>query len=96
MPALRGSIGRLVLGLVAAPALLYTGDWLVLHLRRVQYQTFTSTRVLAIPQKSGRVEYQLDELHPTQTMTCARSLFPQGGAKPCWYVTRHLNDPIPM
>jgi hypothetical protein len=87
---------RMVLGALLAAALLYACDWLVLHVRKTPYETLTAPRILAIPQKNGRVEYQMDELNPTQSVTCVHALFPHTGAQPCWYAKRHINDPISM
>jgi hypothetical protein len=53
-------------------------------------------RLLAIQAKANKVEYQVDSVRPEEDVPCARSLFPQGGAAPCWYVRKHANDPIPM
>jgi len=53
-------------------------------------------RLLAIPAKNNKVEYEIDSVHPEEDLSCARSLFPHSGNRPCWYVTKHANDPIPM
>jgi hypothetical protein len=53
-------------------------------------------RLLAIPSKVNKIEYQVDSLRPEEDMPCSHSLFPHGGNRPCWYVTKHANDPIPM
>ena len=53
-------------------------------------------RLLAIPDKGNKTEYQIDALHPEEDVPCTRTLFPQAGENPCWYVSRHANDPIPM
>jgi hypothetical protein len=53
-------------------------------------------RLLAIPAKGNKVEYEVDSVRPEEDVPCAHSLFPHGGNGPCWYVTRHANDPIPM
>jgi hypothetical protein len=53
-------------------------------------------RLLAIPGKANKVEYQIDALRPEENLPCSRSLFPHAGVRPCWYVTRHANDLIPM
>jgi len=53
-------------------------------------------RLLAIPGKANKMEYQIDALQPEEDLLCARSLFPHASLRPCWYVTRHANDPIPM
>src|SRR3974377_335531 len=53
-------------------------------------------RLLAIPAKGKKVEYELDTHQPEEDDPCAHSLFPRGGNRPCWYVARHANDPIPL
>jgi len=53
-------------------------------------------RLLAIPGKANKVEYQIDSLKPEEDVPCSHSLFPQGGNRPCWYVAKHANDPIQM
>ena len=54
------------------------------------------TRVLAIAEKNNKVEYEVDSIRPEEDVPCAHSLFPHTGNRPCWYVARHANDPIPM
>lgn len=52
-------------------------------------QTLGSVQVkplYAVRQKSGRIEYSVGD---TETETCVRSLFPQLGHPPCWYLSRH-------
>ena len=58
--------------------------------------TVHRTRVLAIAEKNNKVEYEIDSNRPEEDVPCAHSLFPHAGNHPCWYVTRHANDPIPM
>ncbi len=53
-------------------------------------------RLLAIPGKANKVEYQIDSVQPEEDVSCSHSLFPQGGSRPCWYVEKHANDPIPL
>jgi len=53
-------------------------------------------RLLAIPDKGNKVEFQVDALQPEEDVPCASSIFPHGGQNPCWYVVRHAKDPIPM
>jgi hypothetical protein len=53
-------------------------------------------RLLAIPDKGNRTEYEVDALQPEEDVPCANSIFPHGGERPCWYVMRHAKDPIPM
>ena len=53
-------------------------------------------RLLAIPNKGDKTTYELDMVHPEDDVPCSHSLLPEGGMRPCWYVTRHVNDPIPI
>jgi hypothetical protein len=80
----------------------YLGDFLWFQLR-VHYPAAGPTtssvhryRLLAIPLKNNKVEYQLDSQKPEEDLPCARSLFSHAGNRPCWYVTRHAKDPISM
>lgn len=54
------------------------------------------TRVLAIAEKNNKVEYEIDSNRPEEDVPCVHCLFPHAGNRPCWYVARHANDPIPM
>ena len=87
---------------VALVGLVYAGDYAVVR-SRVAYprlgNAFGSVqvvRLLAIPLKNGRTEYELDALQPQVTVTCVRALFPHLGHQPCWYVRRRSQKPIPM
>jgi hypothetical protein len=69
---------------------LYAGDYLSARYRipgnrqtlgTVQVQTSYAVRL-----KDGRTEYILGDSGPE---TCVRSLFPQLGYTPCWYLSRH-------
>jgi len=81
---------------------IYAADYLVLRIRAMHatptmpFETMPRTRVLAIPKKNGKYEYQIDQLEPSETLTCVHSLFPHYGDKPCWYVKPRLNQPIPI
>ena len=88
--------------LVVLFVLFYIGDYLSVRIRMLHptrsdpFETLTRTRVLAIPQKNGRVEYQIDALKPTESVTCVHSIFPHFGDPPCWRIKPHFNEPIPM
>jgi hypothetical protein len=88
-----------MLGLVA---LIYAADYLYLRVRMRHptpnrpFESMTRTRVLAIPQKSGKFDYQIDQTQPEETITCVYSLFPHYGDQPCWYLKPRLNQPIPV
>jgi hypothetical protein len=53
-------------------------------------------RLLAIPDKAGKTEYEIDAVQPEEDVPCSHSIFSHGGQRPCWYVTRHAKDPIQM
>jgi hypothetical protein len=81
---------------------IYAADYLVLRIRAMYatpttpFETLTRTRVLAIPKKNGKYEYQIDQLKPAETLTCVQSLFPHYSLKPCWYLKPRLSQPIPV
>jgi hypothetical protein len=93
---------RFMIGAVAALAVLYAGDYLSVRVRAMHqkaadpFESLKSLRVLAIPEKNGKTEYEVDALNPEQTVTCVHSLFPHYGYSPCWYVKPRINQPIPM
>ena len=88
-----------VLGLLV---LVYFADFswyeLRLHFPRLGAATGSVHRIrlLAIPNKGDKTTFELDMVHPEEDVLCSHSLLPQGGARPCWYVARHANDPIPI
>jgi len=56
--------------------------------------TFGSVQVqtmYAVRQKNNRIEYSLGDI---VTQTCVRSLFPQMGYVPCWYLAGHKTRQI--
>jgi hypothetical protein len=69
---------------------LYAGDFFSARYRIPgNRQTLGSVQVqttFAVRLKDGRIEYMLGD---TDTETCVRSLFPQLGYTPCWYLSRH-------
>jgi hypothetical protein len=53
-------------------------------------------RLISIPGKANKVEYEIDSVQPEEDVPCTRTLFPHSGQAPCWYVAHHINDPIQM
>jgi len=53
-------------------------------------------RLLAIPDKGNKIEYQIDVVQPEEDVPCSRTVFPHRSLNPCWYVSRHAKDPIAM
>ena len=93
---------RIFAGLSIALVAVYLCDYLYLRIRMFHrtatdpFESMTRTRVLAIPQKSGKFDYQIDETQPVETLTCVHSFFPHYGDQPCWYLKPRLNQPIPV
>lgn len=80
----RGLAGTVVLALLAYPL-----DWTVWRLRvaagggmgKVAVSHFVVAEL-----KGNKEEYYSDG---TVTVDCSRSLFPEAGSGPCWWVARH-------
>ena len=98
----RHHMRRLLFATVGLVLLLYPVDFAWYQLRRFVPKLGAAkgsvhrVRLLAIPTKSGKFDFQIDVVRPEEDLPCAHSLFPHGGARPCWYVSRHANDPILM
>ncbi|MGB2663896.1 MAG: hypothetical protein WAK48_07840 [Candidatus Acidiferrum sp.] len=96
------SARRVLLGLVALFVLLYLVDLTWYELRVIVPKLGQSTgsvhriRLLAISSRGNKVEYEIDAVHPEEDVPCSHSIFPHAGNRPCWYMVRHANDPIPM
>jgi len=87
-----------VAGLVAALAVVYCGDYLVIKIRAAKspstaFSVIKYRPTMAIPHKDGRQEFVFGD--PT-TETCVNSLFPHFGDRPCWYVSSQARTPVPM
>jgi len=91
---------RWLAGLLLALACLYLVDYAMfrLHLRdrtaSSPIEPITRTRVLAIPQKNGKFDYQIDQQRPIETLGCVHALFPHSGYPPCWYLKPRVTRPI--
>jgi hypothetical protein len=86
---------RLLLAAGILLVLVYVGDYVSVAYRipnaREQFGSVEVQKLLAVPQKDRKTEYIAD---PPQTEQCVRSLFPQLGLTPCWYLERHANQQI--
>lgn len=97
---------RLIFRIVASLTLLffiaYAFDltWYHLRLAVPRFGAANSSvhriRLLAIPDKGNKIEYQIDAVTPEEDVPCTRTLFPHAQRNPCWYVSRHAKDPIAM
>jgi len=95
-------VKRVVIGAALCVALAYAGDYVWLRVRMIRpkpadpFESVTVTRLLAIPQKNGKTDYEIDQQKPEETLTCVHALFRHYGYSPCWYLKPHANQPIPM
>jgi hypothetical protein len=93
---------HILIAVVSFLILVYIGDYLSVRIRMLHakpidpFETITTLRILAIPEKNGKTEYETDAQNPQQAVTCVHSLFPHAGYSPCWYIKPKLNQPIPM
>jgi hypothetical protein len=95
-------VKRFLCAIAIAAALVFLCDAVSVRLRTSHpspgnpFESITTSRVLAIEEKNGKTEYQLDQQQPQQIVTCVHSIFPHYGYSPCWYVKKQLQKPIPM
>jgi hypothetical protein len=85
-------LSQLVIALLVLFAALYVGDWIVLQVRisrGTAYSVVEVNQFLATPLKDNKVEY---DLMGTVQETCSRSIFPQKGNPPCWWLERHKSQ----
>lgn len=93
---------RAVLALILLVALVYAGDYLMVRWKMAHpktgdaFGTVKMERLLAIPLKDGKTEYELDAQQPEVITPCVHALFPHMGDSPCWYLQRNSQKPIPM
>ena len=106
-PTNRSSPGaRLIVRITAALTLLffisYAFDLTWYHMRIAAPRlgpansSVHRVRLLAISDKANKTEFQLDAVTPEEDIPCTRTIFPHAQRNPCWYVSRHAKDPIPM
>jgi hypothetical protein len=92
--------GRVLVSVLSLLLFSFALDYVVLRIRMlhptasVPLEHLTHHRLLAIKVKNGTYEYELDEVNPTETVTCVHTLFPHLGDQPCWYLKPRLDRPI--
>ncbi len=102
MSRLSNIFKRTLVGILIAAACVFVLDYSVLRAKMMFPKlgaatgTVQMTRMYAISQKNGRVEYELDANQPEVTMPCVHSLFPHLGNNPCWYLQQNATKPIPV
>jgi hypothetical protein len=80
---------RILVAFAAITLVAYAVDWTVYHVRGSPQSTVAVSRLLAIPLKGEKTEY---DYLGTNNVPCAVALFPQGSEDPCWYLRRHHNQ----
>jgi hypothetical protein len=78
-----------VQGLAVALLVIYAADWAVARVRVARGTAFgvvTVHQLLATPLKGQKEEY---DYMGDAAMPCTRSIFPQAGNPPCWWLARH-------
>lgn len=79
--------GRILLGILAAAAFVYVGDYALFLLRSHPLGQVNVTRYMTVPLKgTNKTDYYFEGSGP---LSCSKSLFPQDGWSPCWYLRRH-------
>ena len=78
--------GLALLGLLGAAALVYLGDTAAYYLRGQPTDKVTVSRYMSAPLKGDKTEYYYEGTGP---VSCSKSLFPQSGWQPCWYLRKH-------
>jgi len=76
---------RILLGLAAAPVIAYGIDWIVI-VARPAYTDIRVDQVYTDLNKYNEIEYSRGD---PVIERCVWALFPHGGYRPCWYVTKH-------
>jgi len=95
-------VKRFLIAALAALAVIFCGDYLFVRDRMLHpkpadpFESLKTLRLLAVPEKNGKTEYEIDAQNPELTVTCVHALFPHSGYSPCWYVKPRINRPIPM
>ena len=85
-------LGTVVQVLLAMVLLAYAVDWALLHLRVHRGTAFSTVQVsqyLTTPLKGSKAEF---DYMGTTAQTCSKSLFPQAGNQPCWWLQRHTTQ----
>ena len=102
MSRLSTNVQRVVIGVVVTFVAAFVVDYVVLRAKMAFPKlgaatgTVKMTRLYAIAQKNGRVEYELDANQPEVTMPCVHAIFPHMGNSPCWYLQQNATKPIPV
>jgi hypothetical protein len=90
--SMRKIIAAAALTLIAASAVAYVADSLILQLREHHGSAHGSVMVNTVDivrEKGSKVEYYDNPLQPTP---CVYALFPHEGEPACWWLARHADQ----
>ncbi len=79
-------VGFVLLGGICVAALIYLGDTAAFYLRGKPTDQVVVSRYMSAPLKGDKTEYYYEGTGP---ISCSKSLFPQFGWQPCWYLRKH-------
>ena len=74
-----------------AAAILYAADYAAARSSSKSFGSVIVTPYYVIPKKNGKTEFVFQ---PPALQRCVHSLFPHQGYAPCWYLSRHPEQPI--
>jgi hypothetical protein len=77
------------LSLLAGVLALYLGDAAVFAVRKrhgTAYRVIEVNQFLTTPLKGNKEEF---DVAGSESVTCARTIFPQPGVPACWWLARH-------
>ena len=83
----------IVSGLCVAAVVLYAADYTLVRFGGNPFGTVIVTPYYVIPKKNGKTEFVFQ---PAELQKCVHSLFSHEGYTPCWYLSRHAEQPIKM
>jgi hypothetical protein len=86
---MKGMLGRAVIWVLGALAVVYVGDWAIWRVRVAKgggMGTVSVGTMIETPLKGNKMEY---DWGGTADVDCSRSLFPQAGSGACWWLRRH-------
>ena len=86
------SLAKVAKVIVLATLVLWVGDWAVFRLRASRGTAFDSVQVLEYLSTALKGNKQEYEYLGTAPESCARALFPHGGAPACWWLRRHTSQ----
>jgi hypothetical protein len=85
-------LGQVAKIIVLAAVLLWVSDWAVFRIRAARGTGFDSVQVQEYLSTALKGDKQEFDYLGTAQVSCARALFPHGGAPACWWLRRHTTQ----